>query len=193
MHLLRRSLVMFSVPEVIPDILEFSFLEYGLEGLERALREFNLYGHKYNGEFHNSWHDLFVSWYLFDWLPDDRSFTPADDYLHCYQDLPSIEKNYINILRCAVFGFYQVLDVLPGRQIDFINLMTKEEVSIKEEAYSHLLRPGNVIFAKIAGTTSHKFIMGLSPRIFGPSSVEWIIKWLAEDDDVFTLHQEITS
>jgi uncharacterized protein (DUF2384 family) len=104
---------------------------------------------------------LFVSWFLHCWAPDQHDTEVLDKSLHgvvptsAYlaakgRRLDPLLRRYLESVLAAPFSFFEVLACDPGSGMTLRNVMTKEEHAVAERSASLGMQRGDLLFGQLA-------------------------------------------
>lgn len=131
---------------------------------------------------------VFIPWYLYTWRDGDNG-PIAYDYLEDHADeLSEPQKHFIMSLVDTPYSFYQMQEVVAGHYLRMKDLITKETLLVFEQKASQMLRPGDIIFTKVASIDELNFLVGSGPIIIQENQIKQIHAFArnkAEKDDEF--------
>ncbi len=157
-------------------------------------------------EYDLAWKRL-MDWFVFEYVIEETPKTPLEAFLEKYQSKLSPEELKIyHSFRRNVYGLFRVEKVVPGKEMEGINLLDGCHYTIKDKKETRYLQKGMVFVARIAPVKGYWQLLGnlhplpdeavevlekrypLSasppyPRI-GPLEVERVFSSLVTDEDL---------
>ena len=153
---------------------------YGKESVQRAWREFTIWG---GGPFlgDDPHAELFFSWLFHRWSPaleeghkiDDGScygVPPTRAYLaRNASGLNPLQRRYLEACLEARFSFYEILDCQPNIGFKARDVLAGREVEVSEGMASTTLKNGDIVFAHIVPIDGAAMMEAIAPFSFPPS------------------------
>jgi SEC-C motif-containing protein len=168
---------------LLPELLGESLHHFGRTGVEEAWDEFNLWPETDEPEElqfdeNSPYAPLFLSWYVYDWLPDPpdtavperaRESTAARPYLKRKgARLTALQRDYIEACMVAPFSFHEVLRCEPGRGFRLRDVLTGTEAEVRERSGSEGVEPGDLLYAKIVPVEGVALMEACAPVVIPP-------------------------
>jgi hypothetical protein len=165
------------------ELLAEAARHFGRVGVQEAWAEFNLWPETHDPqeqEFDetSSYAPLFLSWYVYDWLPDaldtavpepGHETTAARAYLqHKGRLLTAVQRAYIEACLAAPFSFHEVLRCEPGRGFRLRDVLTGAEAEVLERSGSEDVGTGDLLFAKIVPVEGVALMEACAPVVIPP-------------------------
>ncbi len=125
---------------------------------------------------------VFLSWLFFSWTPPRRKRGPdpdtvALDFMNRHPELLSDnERRYILANLNAPFSFWEVRSVAPGRGFLLKDVLVGIEADVQERMGSGYVRPGDMLYGRVAIVDGIGFLYGAGPIAFPPSIKSQVIR-----------------
>lgn len=132
---------------------------------------------------------LFLSWYLFNWLYDPHDGEEADVQVNIDPDL-TIAETYlaehgnrldeleVRLIKATVHKPYSFLEVVacePGNSLTMKDVLTGEKIRVIEETASEMVQIGDILLGRTVTVGHVSMILGLSSIAIRPSFKSHII------------------
>lgn len=163
--------------EIIPEIIDFAFRRAGKAFLEEAIAEFGLWGEYETDEVDIN--TFFPPWVAFNWIPGGgkksrllRALTNKPLGLQYLAEnaaqLSEYEQAFILAACAQPFSFWVIAEVVPGKSLVLRDIFLARTVTVKEASASQLLKPGDVVFARVVALEGQAIMVGLAPTMLPP-------------------------
>ncbi len=198
-------------------ILNASMQHFGRSGIDEAWAEFTLWEDEEGFDADAPDIQLFMPWYLYDWLPDSEAtgvpeaahgITAAQAYVrNMGRRLDPLAARYIEACGRAPFSFHEVVACEAGRGLRLRDAILGTEVFVFEASGSANARAGDLLFGKVVPIDGIAVVDGCGAAVIPPIEKPRIIElrkllreeqhlfgveWLREAHlDLFELYHEI--
>jgi hypothetical protein len=167
-------------------ILKASLQHFGERALDEAWAEFTLWEDEEGFDPDTPHMQLFMPWFLYDWLPDPdttgvaeqaRGTTAAQAYVRRQlARLDPVAARYIEACTRAPFSFHEVLASEPGRGFRLRDVLLGTETFVFEESGSAHARRGDMLFGKIVPIEGIAVVDGCGAPVIPPGEKPRIIE-----------------
>jgi|GEM_PF-607088 len=158
---------------------------FGPDAINEAWAEFNLRDSDKPFDRESPYLQIFLPWYLHDWLPDAeetavpagaRAETAAAAHLRiAAKRLDPLARHYIEACITAPFSFHEIIVCDPGRGFRLRDVLLGTEVDAIEHAGSLNARAGDLIYAKVVRSDGLTLVEGCTPVLLPPVDKTGII------------------
>jgi hypothetical protein len=172
---LRAALNGFST-----TMLRFVRGVYGDAALDEAWDEFHLWEED-APEFHphSPRIQLFMPWFFHRWAPDPVETSVRDTTLYDRpptgvflerkgQRLDPLARRYLEECTARPFSFYETLDVEPGHGFSARDVLSGDELQVKEQSASRGMEPGEILFGQLLTSEGITLMEACSPHMLPP-------------------------
>lgn len=136
----------------LSKIIDYFFIAYPGAEIKRAGMEF--FGFKKSSQLkdikmNEMQSGLFNEWLLFDHKMATGQ-TLIENYIENNFVLPQDRAMYEDLLATNYYGLFEVKKVVPETSLALRDMITNEEYEVPEKKGTHGVRPGNLIFSRLA-------------------------------------------
>ena len=167
-------------------ILDVSVPHFGAGAIDEAWAEFTLREGEDGFDPETPDIQLFMPWFLYDWLPDPETtevaepaheVTAAQAYVRKMgRRLDPLATRYIEACGQAAFSFHEVVACEPGRSFRLRDAILGTEALVFEESGSAHARAGDLMFAKVVPIDGIAVIDGCGAAVIPPIEKPRIIE-----------------
>lgn len=141
------------------NIYESTFKNFGHKQQMVAWKDF-LNSDPEDFPMNDNWMNIFIVWYIYSWNREGIE-RPAIEYMaDNFSTLSEIEKTFIGSCISNIYSFYKVESVEPGRHIEVSDFFSKDKHLVFETKASKKLKPGEIIFSRVASVQNLNFLVG---------------------------------
>lgn len=130
---------------------------------------------------------LFWPWFLFNWeydsdgadfeLDGPTGKTVAELYMdHLDTEPDPLETQLIRSTNRTPFSFLEVTAVIPGKSINFRDILTGREISAEDRTGSQTVQPADIVFGRVSMIQGVGLIIGIGTTILPPGEMESILR-----------------
>lgn len=163
----------------IPELFELALKEWGGPLLGAALDEFFLWEGVPEGyEETDAFGSFFVPWFVCQFVDDphdpDRVASAPDESLAAFYlrrhaaGLSSIERAFLEAASTSPLSFYAVRRTKPGREIALHDVLTGDDVVVRERSASQSVSPGALMFTRVVTVEAVSIMVGAAPIVIPP-------------------------
>ncbi|MFH0728899.1 MAG: SEC-C metal-binding domain-containing protein [Pseudomonadota bacterium] len=130
---------------------------------------------------------LFWPWFLFNWEyeANENEFElegpPEKTVAELYgedqgENLDLTEEQLILAANRKPCSFWEVMAIVPGKSIDFRDIMTGERITAWERTGSNTVEPGDIVFGRVAPVDGIGMIIGIGATILPPAQNAYLME-----------------
>jgi hypothetical protein len=129
---------------------------------------------------------VFQSWLFYTWTPPRRKRGPqptpaAIDFMSRHPEcLSDFERRYLQANLDAPFSFWEVLSVDRGKGFRLKDVLIGMEAEVRERTGSGIVKPGDLLYARVALIDGIGFLNGVGPIAFPARIKPLVIELRAE-------------
>ncbi len=156
-------------------LMRFGKRRYGLDALEDAWEEFIQDDEILFDESHPE-ADFFLRWFTLDWRPEGKEKISELFLRQKGSDLDHDLRRLIESTLKSPFSFFQVLDVAPGEGFTARDILRKLKYTVTEHLASAMVKPGNIMYARIVEMDGIYFMMGCAGAVMPSTFLDPILR-----------------
>src|SRR5215207_9833658 len=159
-------------------LLNAADAHFGVVAIDEAWEEFNLWDLEEPFDPESPHLGLFMSWFVYDWLPDPRdtdlpesthTTTAAQAYLTgAGGRVDPLVQRYIEACCAAPFSFYEIIACDPGHGFQLRDVLIGSEVDVVEQSGSARARVGDLLYAKLVAIDGIAVVEACAPVLIPP-------------------------
>ena len=159
-------------------MLRTAHAHFGAGAIDEAWAEFNLWDGDEVFDLESPYAQVFLPWYLYDWLPDPeettvpagaQTETAAAAHLRiAVRRLDPLARGYIEACIATPFSFHEIITCNPGRGFRLRDVLLGTEEDAIEHAGSLHAQSGDLIYAKVVRSDGLTLIEGCTSVLIPP-------------------------
>jgi hypothetical protein len=164
---------------LVPELLTWSLEEYGAPFVEAALDAFFLReGVPPNYDESEEFSGFFVPWFVYRFIADaqDRArvaHAPRESMASGYlrrraERLSPLERAFLSEAATSPLSFYAVSHTTPGHEMALSDVLTGQEVVVREQSASRIVQPGALLFTRVLCVEGTAIMSGCAPLVIPP-------------------------
>ncbi len=155
-------------------LMRYAKKHHGEAAIEGAWQQFHFFDESlFTGSPADN--DSFLRWFAFNWKPDEKK-TLAELFITAEGSrLDAGLRSFLEATLHSPYSFVQTIAVDPGTSIEFRDVLRRREFHVTERTASTMVRPGDILLARVVELDGVFFLMGSGAFVIPPLHLDPIL------------------